>query len=74
MFASWICDGDDDCNDGFKSDEANCTSTIRPAEPTTHFPFITNVSSTTYIFGQFFFFLCPCINTCLFILKHLGYM
>lgn len=50
IFASWKCDGDDDCNDGLRSDELNCSSTIRPypVEPTTpSLPFITNVSNST---------------------------
>lgn len=48
IFASWKCDGDDDCNDGYKTDEVNCLSTSRsyPVEPTTpSLPFITNVSN-----------------------------
>lgn len=48
IFASWKCDGDDDCNDGYKTDEINCLSTSRsyPVEPTTpSLPFITNVSN-----------------------------
>lgn len=49
IFASWKCDGDDDCNDGLKSDEVNCSITSRPypVEPTTSPPFITNVCNKT---------------------------
>ncbi|GLH07501.1 Vitellogenin receptor [Gryllus bimaculatus] len=32
IFASWRCDGDDDCRDGHASDEANCTSVTRTTE------------------------------------------
>lgn len=63
IFASWKCDGDDDCNDGLKSDEVNCSITTRPypVEPTTSHPFITNVSNKTnfyYSFYLLFYVLC----------------
>lgn len=51
IFASWKCDGDDDCNDGYKSDEVNCSSTSKPTpiEPTTpSLPFVTNVSNNPF--------------------------
>jgi len=57
IFRSWRCDGDDDCNDGFKSDETNCTTTSKPVvdKPTTpSLPFITNVCCKIDIFFKLY--------------------